>query len=177
MRKKLMMVARISSGTCWERSFIMLGQKMPTANSKPQKAASWILPAVVMPDHNRPSQTVCSTCSTVQQGTSILESGRCWQQAGESSLAASCSKCKAGCPVSFVHVSHARGTPDVATVPTSCTFCLWKSTGMNSMAALPANTACMYFSIWYLQPPAPPQRTHDYIQKVNVMPGRQQFCL
>ena len=49
MRKKLMMVARISSGTCWERCFIMLGQKMPTANSKPQKAASWILPAVEMP--------------------------------------------------------------------------------------------------------------------------------
>ena len=65
MRKKLMMVARISSGTCWERCFIMLGQKMPTANSKPQKAASWILPAVEMPALQRLLQALTWCLLTV----------------------------------------------------------------------------------------------------------------
>lgn len=40
MRKKLMMVARISSGTCAARIFIMLGQNRPTQNSNTQKAIS-----------------------------------------------------------------------------------------------------------------------------------------
>jgi hypothetical protein len=40
IRKKLMMVARISSGTYWLLIFIMLGKKMPTVNSKAQKANS-----------------------------------------------------------------------------------------------------------------------------------------
>lgn len=44
MRKKLMMVARISSGTCAARIFIMLGQNRPTQNSNTQKATSWICP-------------------------------------------------------------------------------------------------------------------------------------
>ncbi len=44
MRKKLMMVARISSGTWAARIFIMLGQNRPTQNSNMQKATSWICP-------------------------------------------------------------------------------------------------------------------------------------
>ena len=49
MRKKLMMVARISSGTCAARIFIMLGQNRPTQNSNTQKATSWIWPSKEMP--------------------------------------------------------------------------------------------------------------------------------
>lgn len=49
MRKKLMMVARISSGTWAARIFIMLGQKRPTQNSNAQKATSWICPWKDMP--------------------------------------------------------------------------------------------------------------------------------
>ena len=44
MRKKLIMVARISSGTWAARIFIMLGQNRPTQNSNMQKATSWICP-------------------------------------------------------------------------------------------------------------------------------------
>ena len=44
MRKKLMMVARISSGTWAARIFIMLGQNRPTQNSNMQKATNWICP-------------------------------------------------------------------------------------------------------------------------------------
>ena len=44
MRKKLIMVARISSGTWAARIFIMLGQKRPTQNSNMQKATNWICP-------------------------------------------------------------------------------------------------------------------------------------
>ena len=51
MRKKLMMVARISSGTYSARIFIMLGQKRPTMTSKRQNASSWIMPLKVMPAH------------------------------------------------------------------------------------------------------------------------------
>ena len=49
MRKKLMMVDRLSSGTYWLRIFIMLGQKRPTQASNTQKASSWTLPSNVMP--------------------------------------------------------------------------------------------------------------------------------
>ena len=49
IRKKLMIVARISSGTCCARIFIMDGQKRPTQNSNTQKAASWICPSHDMP--------------------------------------------------------------------------------------------------------------------------------
>jgi len=40
IRKKLMMVDLLSSGTYWLRIFIMLGQKRPTQASKTQKASS-----------------------------------------------------------------------------------------------------------------------------------------
>ena len=49
IRKKLMMVARISSGTYSARIFIMLGQKRPTITSNMQKASSWIMPLKEMP--------------------------------------------------------------------------------------------------------------------------------
>jgi len=49
IRKKLMMVDLLSSGTYWLRIFIMLGQKRPTQASKTQKASSWTLPSNVMP--------------------------------------------------------------------------------------------------------------------------------
>jgi hypothetical protein len=49
MRKKLMMVARISSGTCAARCFIMLGQNRPTQPSNTQKATSCTCPCQLMP--------------------------------------------------------------------------------------------------------------------------------
>ena len=58
MRKKLMMVARISSGTCAARCFIMLGQNRPTQASNRQKATSCSCPCHVMPAHGQRAQNL-----------------------------------------------------------------------------------------------------------------------
>ena len=49
MRKKLMMVDRISSGTYSLRIFIIDGQKIPTVASNRQNATSCTIPLKVMP--------------------------------------------------------------------------------------------------------------------------------
>jgi len=53
MRKKLMIVERVSSGTCWLRIFIMDGQNRPTIASNTQKASSCSLPSNEMPARAR----------------------------------------------------------------------------------------------------------------------------
>jgi hypothetical protein len=72
MRKKFMMVDRLSSGMYWERIFMMLGQKMPTHASNTRNPSSCKRPPDVMlpPFSTSGSKTSCKTVKSVLKSQS-----------------------------------------------------------------------------------------------------------